>query len=72
MTEGPPRGDVCPRCGGAFLCGVNDAVPCACTTVTLSAATLAELRSNYASCLCLRCLAALASGSAAKEKAGPV
>jgi hypothetical protein len=60
--------DRCPRCGGAFHCGVDDAQPCACTSVKLDAATLAALRDRYATCLCVRCLAELA----AKEKAGPV
>ena len=54
--------DVCPRCGGGFHCGVHDDTRCACTTITLSAATLAELRTQYAAaCLCLRCLAELAA-----------
>jgi hypothetical protein len=61
--------DVCPRCGGGFHCGVNDAAPCACTTIALSAETLAELRATYTRCLCLRCLAELAAD---KKKAGPV
>ena len=61
--------DTCPRCGGAFHCGANDAAPCACTTIRLDAATLAGLRERYTACLCLRCLAELAT---AKEKAGPV
>jgi Cysteine-rich CWC len=60
--------DTCPRCGGGFQCGVNDAAPCACTTFTLDAATLAELRSRYVSCLCMACLAELAT----KEKADRV
>ncbi len=50
----------CPRCGGGFHCGVNDARPCACTALRLSATVLAELRERYASCLCLVCLAELA------------
>jgi len=48
--------DLCPRCGNAFHCGVADATPCACTTVRLHAATLASLREQFDSCLCLRCL----------------
>lgn len=57
----PEASDRCPRCGGGFHCGVNDAGPCACTTVTLSAALQATLRTQYAGCLCLRCLAELAA-----------
>ena len=61
--------DVCPRCGGGFHCGVNnDDARCACTTITLSPTTLAELRTQYVECLCLRCLAELA----ADEKSRPV
>ena len=46
----------CPRCGGGFHCGINDAEPCACSTLQLDAATLAVLRSRYDGCLCLDCL----------------
>ncbi len=65
--------DLCPRCGGGFHCGVNDAAPCACTTVRLDAATLAALRQRYASCLCLRCLNELGElgEPAADEKGRP-
>ena len=62
----PGLADACPRCGGAFHCGVNDAVPCACTTIHLDAAQLAALRERYAGCLCLRCLAAAARGEPAE------
>jgi len=55
--------DTCPRCGGSFHCGVDDAEPCACTTIKLDAATLADLRQRYSTCLCLRCLAALSAPS---------
>lgn len=51
----------CPRCGGAFHCGLRDPAPCACTTVTLDAATLARLRAAYHGCLCLACLHALSA-----------
>ena len=53
-------GERCARCGGNFHCGMNDTGPCACTGVTLAAATLADLRQRYSGCLCLRCLQALA------------
>lgn len=46
----------CPRCGGGFHCGVNDAAPCACTELLLDDALLADLRQRYDGCLCLRCL----------------
>ena len=51
--------DRCPRCGGAFHCGADDAEPCACTALKLDVATLADLRQRYAGCLCLNCLQAL-------------
>lgn len=56
-------GDRCPRCGGAFHCGMHDAAPCACTTLTLATATLDDLRDRYAGCVCLRCLTAIAAGA---------
>ena len=52
----PADTDRCPRCGGGFHCGMADAGPCACTTVSLDAATQAALRERYSGCLCLRCL----------------
>jgi hypothetical protein len=55
--------DRCPRCGGGFHCGVSDAAPCACTTVTLSAELQARLKERWSGCLCVRCLAALAGGA---------
>ena len=55
----PATGNRCPRCGGGFHCGVNDATPCACSTVQLSATQLADLRRRYGSCLCLTCLLSL-------------
>ena len=58
--SGNAGGDRCPRCGAAFHCGANDAAPCACTMVTLDAATLAALRERYTGCLCLACLRELA------------
>jgi hypothetical protein len=59
----PDRGDRCPRCGGSFHCGMNDAAPCACMGITLGAATLARLRERYSGCLCLRCLRELGGGA---------
>ncbi|MEP7297841.1 MAG: cysteine-rich CWC family protein [Burkholderiales bacterium] len=53
--------DTCPRCGGGFHCGSNDAAPCACTTITLDAQTLAELRARYPTCLCMTCLVELSA-----------
>jgi hypothetical protein len=57
-------GDRCPRCGGAFDCGMHDAAPCACTGIALDPPTLARLHQLYAGCLCLDCLHALAAGDA--------
>lgn len=61
--------DRCPRCGGAFHCGANDAAPCACATIALDAATLVALRVRYAGCLCLTCLREIQR--AAPERADP-
>ena len=57
--------DRCPRCGGAFHCGVNDAEPCACTALQFDEATLADLRQRYTGCLCLACLREVAAGGGA-------
>ncbi len=54
-----PPSDACPRCGGGFHCGANDATPCPCGTVSLDAATAAALRAGYVGCLCLACLVEL-------------
>jgi TRAP-type C4-dicarboxylate transport system permease small subunit len=45
---------------------MHDADPCACTTLKLSAAALAELRTRYSGCLCLRCLGELARDEATR------
>jgi hypothetical protein len=58
----------CPRCGGGFHCGAQDASPCACTGLTLSAALQRDLRARYQGCLCLACLRSL---SAAEAGAAP-
>jgi hypothetical protein len=55
--------DRCPRCARAFRCGMHDAQPCACTTVTLGAEQLAALRREFSGCLCLDCLRELTAGS---------
>lgn len=55
--------DRCPRCGGAFHCGVQDSTPCPCSTLMLSAELQAALRTRYSGCLCLACLKALAAGA---------
>jgi hypothetical protein len=66
--------DCCPRCGGAFHCGMHDAAPCACTGIQLDAALLQRLRAQYSGCLCLSCLRALAQGeplaAASRESPG--
>lgn len=65
MTGAALATDICPRCGGAFHCGVSDLAPCACTGLPLSAETLAGLRRRYAGCLCVACLVQLAPAGAA-------
>jgi hypothetical protein len=61
----PPgwRAKACPRCGGAFACGVgaDRATPCFCVSYALGDARLAELRAKWPDCLCAACLAALAA-----------
>jgi hypothetical protein len=56
-----PPAERCPRCGRDFHCGIDDPTPCACTTLRLSAAMLADLRERYRGCLCVLCLQELAS-----------
>jgi hypothetical protein len=67
QPEGTPvtaeAADRCPRCGGAFHCGIGEAQPCACTGLKLDAALQLRLRGLYSGCLCLRCLQALATGA---------
>jgi hypothetical protein len=58
-----PASEGCPRCGAAFHCGINDAEACACTSISLDAATQAHLRQRYSGCLCLGCLRSLAAGA---------
>jgi hypothetical protein len=61
--SGDAAADTCPRCGGGFHCGVNDAAPCACTTLKLTDELRAQLRERYTGCLCLKCLGELARAS---------
>jgi ribosomal protein L34E len=49
-------GERCPRCGAAFHCGIDDAEPCACTTLELDAGVQQRLRERYTGCLCMTCL----------------
>ena len=69
MADGtPPRpaNAACPRCGGAFRCGVADPGPCACSTLTLPPALRDELARRWpGGCLCLGCLQALRDAAAA-------
>jgi len=57
------RATACPRCGGAFACGVgaDRATPCFCAGVGLTPARRAELAARYDDCLCATCLATLAA-----------
>ncbi|HPG79890.1 MAG TPA: cysteine-rich CWC family protein [Piscinibacter sp.] len=61
MPEAAALESRCPRCGGAFHCGVSDAGPCACTTLTLTPALRAELGTRFRGCLCLACLRELSA-----------
>lgn len=70
-APGPAAADRCTRCGSSFHCGSNDAAPCACTTVTLSAALQQHLREAYLGCRCVRCLHELTTAPADGEASGP-
>ena len=71
-TATPAATDRCPRCGDSFHCGMADAGPCACTTVTLDEPTQAALRERYTGCLCLGCLMTLGQPAGAPgPAAGP-
>jgi hypothetical protein len=59
----------CPRCGGGFHCGANDAEPCACNALQLAAPTLADLRALYTGCLCLGCLHEIAASAKLHQEA---
>jgi hypothetical protein len=70
MSVAPPAADsLCPRCGAAFHCGIDDLAPCCCTTLVLDAALLRTLRARFDGCLCLRCLQSLALGAEMKGAA---
>lgn len=60
----------CPRCEQPFHCGAGDPSPCPCGSINLSERTLLTLRGRYATCLCLRCLQAIAAGAAVDPVAG--
>ena len=69
MTEPLLPNAHCARCGGDFRCGVNDATACACSTLVLPAALLAQLRRQFQGCLCLDCLRALSGQAQATAQA---
>ena len=60
MSAGAAASERCPRCGGGFHCGVQDASPCPCSGLKLSASLRDNLRQRYTGCLCLACLQTLA------------
>jgi len=57
----------CSKCGLSFDCG--GLFGCWCRDVKLDAATLAELRGQFADCLCPACLTALARSSGEQPRA---
>ncbi len=63
--------DRCPRCGGGFHCGINDAQPCACTAIALKPEMLTALRLQFEGCLCLACLRVLAASAGLPQRAAP-
>ena len=61
MALDPRDGDDnarCPRCGGSFHCGRQDA-RCDCAQVHLDDATRAALQRQFEGCLCVACLRAM-------------
>jgi len=60
------RATLCPRCGGAFACGVgaDPSTPCFCASVELGDARRAELAARWSDCLCEACLRALVANPA--------
>lgn len=55
--------DRCPRCGGGFHCGAQDA-HCDCFTLQLPPGLREEIARTYpGACLCLRCLKELGAAS---------
>jgi hypothetical protein len=65
MNAAPsPVFSLCPRCGASFTCGAAGPGPCACAGIALGAALTAQLRQQYAGCLCPDCLRALAAAEA--------
>ena len=70
MSAGTAASDHCPRCGGGLHCGVQDATPCPCTSVKLSADLRASLGQRYVGCLCLGCLQALSAETGVAGVAG--
>ena len=59
----PAVNNRCPRCGGGFHCGVDDAAPCACAALRLDATSLQVLGERYAGCLCQACLSQIEAKS---------
>jgi len=45
----------CPRCGGGFHCGAQEA-SCDCAGVSLDDAMRETVRLNFEGCLCIACL----------------
>ena len=65
MNEMPQQiseSKVCESCGETFGCGAN--LPgCWCAEVKISAEAAAELKAEFADCLCPKCLGARAAGT---------
>jgi hypothetical protein len=57
----------CPRCQQHFECTPEQIESCQCSTVKLSAATLAFLAAHYPDCLCAACLQELDKEGAAEQ-----
>lgn len=66
--NGPLLDVACPRCGGAFECGVQ-AGHCACFGIRLNERLRSELAERYRGCLCLPCLRELIEADARRGPA---
>jgi len=56
MDKLSPYGKICPRCGNAFECRVDDIEQCQCYGIQLQQETRAAIAERYTACLCSKCL----------------
>lgn len=61
---------LCPRCGAAFECKVNNPMHCQCAHIVLSSDQLEALQARYDDCLCADCLQQVANAEPRAVSAG--